>query len=67
MMLLFWRLTSAFKEDHDVRLTTGNLFEVQRNDITVQFEGLGNGDVHFSVTHVAGVKRYPVVHPHSLC
>lgn len=53
-------LTSPFEENHDVSRAAGDLLEVQRDDIAVQFEGVGDGVVHLSPRQVRGVLCYPV-------
>lgn len=54
------RLTSALEEDHDVRGPAGDLLEVQRDDVAVELEGLGDGVVHLVLRQISGVLSDPV-------
>lgn len=51
------RPTSALEEDHDVSSSAVDLFEVQRDDVTVELKGLGDGCVHLTPAQIWGVLR----------
>lgn len=52
--------TSALEEDHDVRSASVDLFEVQRDDITVELEGPSNGCIHLTLGQIWSVPSDPV-------
>lgn len=52
-------ITSSLERDHDVSCAAVDLLEIQRNDVTVDLQSLGQGGVYITLSQVWSVESYP--------
>lgn len=53
-------VTSSLEHDHNVSGASVDLLEIQRNDVTVDFQSFGYGGIHLPSKQVWRVVRYPI-------
>ncbi len=51
-------ITSSLEHDHNVSGAANDLLEIQRNDVTIEFQSLGYGGIHIMFTQVWCVVSY---------